>query len=357
MNVAIGCTPQPYYGEPNIYFHYKREFEKRGIGVTYVGLPSENISGYANKTNIATLINSLPQRPDIYLYLEGGSYFPDGLEKVEIPTVALLGDVHLGTWRTQLAHFFDGVVLPLKDYIEPYKSILLHDQVYWLPLSIPPGVEQIAGLERIYDVGFVGNIVFSHRNTPRARRVALVSKHFKTNEMRRNYNVRELNFIYSSSKIVMNVALNGATSYRPLEGAACGALVLTDSTANALGELFEIGKEIVIYRDDADLVESIKYYLKNELERIDIAAAGQKRVLYDHTFEKRIDTLIEIFKTLKICSPIRTANEQTKRNLRRKVFTHLYQLDPILDDARIARRNPLQRVLDIAPALFRRLII
>jgi spore maturation protein CgeB len=54
-----------------------------------------------------------------------------------------------------------------------------------------------------------------------------------------------------------------------------------------LEEFFEIGKEIVCYKDKDDLVDKINYYLKHDAEREKIRLAGHKRCLKDHTRHQR----------------------------------------------------------------------
>lgn len=60
-----------------------------------------------------------------------------------------------------------------------------------------------------------------------------------------------------------------------------------------LEEFFEIGKEIVCYRDAADLAAKIKYYLAHDDERETIRQAGLARCLRDHTWQKRLQTSFE----------------------------------------------------------------
>jgi spore maturation protein CgeB len=70
---------------------------------------------------------------------------------------------------------------------------------------------------------------------------------------------------------------------------------VTDHKAN-LSDLFEIGKEIVSYRDTQDLVEKVVYYSDHEEERAEMALAGQKRTLADHTYFQRMQELEEIIR-------------------------------------------------------------
>lgn len=104
--------------------------------------------------------------------------------------------------------------------------------------------------------------------------------------------------ILSKSKItitmhIKSVAGDYANNMSLYESTGMGVLLMTDNKKN-LHEIFEIGKEVVVYNNDNDLAEKIDYYLKNEEERKLIALAGQKRTLRDHTYKKRMIELIEI---------------------------------------------------------------
>jgi spore maturation protein CgeB len=57
-----------------------------------------------------------------------------------------------------------------------------------------------------------------------------------------------------------------------------------------LEEFFDIGREVVCYRDREELADKIKYYLAHDAEREQIRAAGYRRCLRDHTWHKRFQT-------------------------------------------------------------------
>jgi spore maturation protein CgeB len=80
---------------------------------------------------------------------------------------------------------------------------------------------------------------------------------------------------------------------RLYEATGVGAMLLTEETEN-LGELFEVGSEVVSYAGADDLVEKIGYYLAHEHERREIAEAGQRRTLRDYTYSQRMKELTEI---------------------------------------------------------------
>lgn len=60
-----------------------------------------------------------------------------------------------------------------------------------------------------------------------------------------------------------------------------------------LEEFFEVGKEIVCYRDADDLIEKIRYYLAHDEEREAIRRAGLERCLREHTWHKRFESSFE----------------------------------------------------------------
>jgi SAM-dependent methyltransferase len=89
------------------------------------------------------------------------------------------------------------------------------------------------------------------------------------------------------------VAESDANNMRLYEATGCGALLITDHKNN-LGELFEIGKEIVAYRTPEECVALCRYYLGHPDEAAAIARAGQARTLRDHTYARRMRDTAEI---------------------------------------------------------------
>jgi len=92
----------------------------------------------------------------------------------------------------------------------------------------------------------------------------------------------------------IDISTHSASNMRLFEATGVGTCLLTDSKEN-LRELFEPDAEVVAYGDAEECVEKVKYLLGHESRRRDIAAAGQRRTLRDHTFESRaavIDSVI-----------------------------------------------------------------
>jgi hypothetical protein len=355
MNIAMGYRWYP----TSAGYHLERAFSSLGHNVTYVGLSCSERPGYDSNVFLPQIIDSFHETPLFYLWVDSsGRYFPFGIEEVSIPTACYIIDVHLGTWRYEVAKFFDVVFIAQKDYVDRYRKAIGHDQVYWLPLAAAADVHKHQDLPRIYDVGFVGNIAIAHRHTPRSRQLKRIADTFRTNDFYRFHSPEEVGQIYSQSRIVFNTSIAGDLTMRIFEGALCGALVISDSAKNGLHELFHVGKEIVIYANVDDLLEKIQYYLAHDNERVQIAFAGQKRALQEHTYHHRVKTIVDylVQPTLKKLSPMRNASSQEKAMSRHSIYTHLHMVDTILDIAREQKLGPLGRFVKVLPTLGRRLI-
>lgn len=81
---------------------------------------------------------------------------------------------------------------------------------------------------------------------------------------------------------------------RNFEILGCGGFLLSGMAEN-LKDYYEIGDEIVCFKNVRDLIKKIKYYLIYEEEREKIAYRGYERTLREHTYERRF---IEIFERI-----------------------------------------------------------
>jgi|GEM_PF-865451 len=352
MHIALGYSWFPTAAG----YHWERALVDQGHRVTFVGLGHAERSGYNGGTAIEDIVERLPARPDLFLWIDPADrYFPREIEKLSIPSACYLIDVHIGGWRRVAARFFDAVFVAQKDYVAEYAQAVGHHQVHWLPLAAASDVHRDHGLDRIYDVGFVGNLAAAHSKTARARRLALLAQRYRTNDFLRHYPPAEVGKIYSQSRIVFNTSIAGDVTMRVFEGAAAGALVLTDAVANGLDELFDVGSELVVFQDDADLLAQIDHYLAATGERQAIAQAGQRRVLAEHTYARRVDRLLEIVSDpgFQRLAPLRAAPDAERRAARRTVYTHLHMLDALLDDARAAGYGPVRRLWAALPCIAR----
>ncbi len=358
MHVALGYQWFPHHAA----YHMERALLDEGCTVTYVGLPSAQRPGYDSRIAVDEIVaaqaGSTGGSPDLYLWIDpAGPYFPRGIERLPIPTACYLIDVHIGAWRTHAARFFDFVFVAQKDFVAIYRQAVGHDQVYWLPLAAAADIHRPYDLPLRYDVAFVGSVARAHQRTSsRLRRLELLRNRYRTNDVFAPTPAEEVGRIYSQARIVFNTSIAGDVTMRDFEGTASGALLLTDSAANGLDELFEIGKEVVVYDDDEDLLRKVDYYLAHDGERKEIAEAGCRRTHADHTYHRRVRHLLEAVQAphARQGAPLRSAAGDKVRAERRAVYTALHMLDALYDDARAAEFGPLRRTWTALPALARR---
>jgi len=77
---------------------------------------------------------------------------------------------------------------------------------------------------------------------------------------------------------------------REFEAPMSGALYFTGYTEE-LAEMFEPGKEVVVYRNQHELLDKVRYYLAHPKEAERVRQAGRARALKDHTYQRRFQQL------------------------------------------------------------------
>ena len=100
------------------------------------------------------------------------------------------------------------------------------------------------------------------------------------------YNACTVNF--NATSLQMGTAVNQRLFDCPL----CGGFLLTDHQ-EAIEGLFEVGTEVITYREEEEITDLVRFYLENNTARERIAAKGRERVLAQHTYHHRLRTLIE----------------------------------------------------------------
>jgi spore maturation protein CgeB len=103
--------------------------------------------------------------------------------------------------------------------------------------------------------------------------------------------------LFDISDTVLNmhvgVAGNYAGNMRIFEVTGVGSCLLTDNKKN-IGDLFETGKEILVYDNVEDCIEKIKWLTTHEEDRKNIASSGQKKTLKYHTVANRSRQIVDI---------------------------------------------------------------
>ena len=106
----------------------------------------------------------------------------------------------------------------------------------------------------------------------------------------------EAPLIFNRSKINLNLTLRSIRSGIPLrvwDILGAGGFCITNYQPE-LPLYFEDGVNIVWFKNTAELIEKIKYYLSHEEERRAIAKRGQELVTQYHDYSSRFDCMAEI---------------------------------------------------------------
>lgn len=98
----------------------------------------------------------------------------------------------------------------------------------------------------------------------------------------------------NKSKIVINYTSQGESSlnYRLFQVLACERFLLTDYRSE-LESLFKIGKDIVYYENDNDLVIKIQDYMKNPEKYIEIIKKGRKTVEEKYSSTQAVKKILQ----------------------------------------------------------------
>ncbi len=111
--------------------------------------------------------------------------------------------------------------------------------------------------------------------------------------------------LYSRSRINLGFAGVGHSRKlmclkgRDFEVPMSGGLYLTQNNSE-LSLVYDIGKEIVTYREETDCAEKIRWLLDNPEDADKIRKAGKIRALKEHTWEKRFQQIFSMAGLLKI---------------------------------------------------------
>lgn len=167
-------------------------------------------------------------------------------------------------------------------------------EIIWMGFACDPEIHKRLGVEKSYDIGFVGN----DGGVPRKFYLQEIRERYPNSFIgRADYN--DMSRVYSSSKIGFNFAIRGeCLTMRSYEIMACGAMLLMkrlrDDSAEKMG--FVDRKHLVIFDGPEDLFGLIDYYLKNTREREEIAENGYRFVIENHTYTKRLGEIVDIVK-------------------------------------------------------------
>lgn len=269
----------------------------------------------------ATLAKVESFAPDLVLCMAQAPLNRQALKRLRKDGVAtamwFVEDFRLFTYWRAFAPFYDIFAVIQK---EPFLTELAETGVanaLYLPLAALPAVHKPLALNPVEKKRFGAEISFMGAGYPNRRAafrnftgrdfkiwgtewdddpilaplVQMQGARISTEDTVRIFNATRVNLnLHSSVQATQLVTGGDFVNPRTFELAACGAFQLVDRR-ELLPELFA-EDELATFGSLDDLREKMDYFLTREDERRAYAGRGQERVLRDHTYQNRMQTLL-----------------------------------------------------------------
>jgi spore maturation protein CgeB len=221
--------------------------------------------------------------PTLSMSLDDKAKFHGALEPTGYPGMADIAGAFTLCWTSA------------EDALEKYRSV--GAKAIYLPAGANPDIFRPYDLPRDIDVSFIGQRYgWRPVMVDELRRRGIHIKTFGKGWERGEIPQEDLIRLYSRSKITLGFAgvadskdvfcLKG----RDFEAPMSGAFYLTQYHPE-IEHWFEIGKEIVCFRDIDDLVKKIRHYLAHPEQAEEIRRRGRRKCLKTHTWVGRFNRI------------------------------------------------------------------
>jgi spore maturation protein CgeB len=257
--------------------------------------------------------------PDLILIIGGQNIHPRCVAELKKSTeakiVAWFGD-HISNLGRQylIGADYDALFFKEPYIVEKLRKNLGRDNIFCLPQCCDPTIHKPVELtddeKEFYgcDIVVVGNIYYYREQLLKQLKrynikiwgskppLWLKDPYLKNFHMGRPVWGLEKAKTFRAAKIVLNsnhYSEIWGVNKRTFEAAGCGAFQIVDNLPGLEG-LFEKGKEIVVFDDLQDLKEKIEYYIHHPEERREISNRACRRTHDEHTYEKRLERLLNI---------------------------------------------------------------
>jgi len=214
-----------------------------------------------------------------------GSYF-ESLGQAELPAPLEVIQSFLAEQRKDLSRF----VLPalFNDHLPGFEHYLRANNKVYDP-SIVLG-ELAAAEKRLNYIAKLGPFNVQVWGDPAWNQLEGYRVRYRGSAGHRH----ELTKIYNAAKIHVDIGRiyqPDIVTMRVFDVLACGGFLLAEYS-EGLKDLFELGEELVCYRNQKELIELVGYYLAHQNEAQAIAERGKARVESDHTIQQRLAQML-----------------------------------------------------------------
>lgn len=288
----LGKRPKGNWNHELFRRELARQQDVKFFGVGY--------EGYDKKLTIQNLLKIYPDIDMILTHYEfRENALISGLEGVKnILKVHICGgDYNEKTFVRYNNHLnkvkYDIIFPRYSSQMRDLKYNDIEGEYYLLPWSVDINKHRNFFIEKTTDV--MASFQISHK-AKRRRILKQIISNMDINSFMENVWFEEYVRKINESKIFVTYnPEDGELSGKYTEVMACGILLMTNKP-EGLEELgYKPGHHLIIYKDDfSDLEDKIKYFLKNESEREEIAKNGMDFVREKHSSEVRVKEFIEI---------------------------------------------------------------
>jgi spore maturation protein CgeB len=263
---------------------------------------------------LAAQIESM--RPDVILNQEMSYIRTSCLARMVPRTTKIVGQIASALPMGEDYTRYDLVVSSLPNMVEYFRRRGV--RAVLSALAFDSRVLEQIELQTTRDipVSFVGSLSADHRGRLRlleglAERVPLKVWGSGVDELPKASPIRacfqgeawgaEMYRVLARSRITLNHHIDLAEGYcnnmRLYEATGCAALMIVDRGRN-LADMFVPEKEVVTYSSCGECVEAVERMLSDDVARAEIAAAGQRRTLSEHSYTRRTSAMLGLFTSL-----------------------------------------------------------
>jgi spore maturation protein CgeB len=267
------------------------------------------------KFNLALITLARRFEPELVLVIKGEAVLPRTVDWLSqylgaVTAIWFPDDPrYFGSLSKVIARHYDYCFTPSQKFVPQYEDAG-SKHVSYLPFACEPSVHKHITLSShdreilASDICFVGSF-----SLKRAKVISVLEKNGfkvktwgpywryfrKSTESRGPLVGLEMARVFNAAKVVLNIHEESDMSFKPnmrvFEAAGCQSLLLTDRPFG-LDRCFTPGKEILSYENHGELVELAHQYVSKLGDCSEIAAKGGERAYRDHTYDKRLRTLL-----------------------------------------------------------------
>lgn len=236
-----------------------------------------------------------------------------------------------------------------------------HPKAVCLPHAVEADLFTEENLPRNYEVGWVGRLD-GKKYSVRRRCIQNLNKLFKMNDIDRYYSPEEMATIYKQSKVVVNLSRDDYlqdANLRCFEAMAAGALLVTPNPTEMAELGFVEGIHYVSFKGEAELGSLIRFYLDDEDKRQEIAHAGQKLVLQKHTYDYRVQTILDILTqdNGQHFAPARKWDKARVHKIYARYFSESLLIEPALRELGEIRKHSRKMTWEVFPQVIKAFLV